>query len=354
MAQTSAANQLERVTSPPLVVLASSRDSRWELCVDQIDPVRGDIRQRYEDAALDALAASIRTWGQLQPIIVRRVGGRYQVICGERRWRAMQRAGLPRVWAIEQSASDVQALALRLAENLHHLTLSHAEKVAALDQLSELVGSAGLRETARQLGMDPSWLSRQLAIRKDPILFAALERGQIGFGQAAELRRAPVDQLPALLERVVSSESRISTGTIRSWVLQARQARKQPADHATSRVDVRAPGSGFAAILQKIRVLGAPSTAHERLALEQIACIARELLSTEIPDSCQTYTTVSGKTSRAEVWCLLCGELAGLRDARGVLEVTSTAGVQRRRGQAICGRCGGALTIGALDVKYHY
>lgn len=358
MAHNNLADQIDRGPSRSLVVLATPSDPRWELRVDQIEPVHAHAARRYEESALDALATSIREWGQLQPILVRRVGSRYQVVCGERRWRAIQRAGLPSVWAVEHSATELQAIALRLAENLHHVSLSHAEKVAALDQLGELVGSGGLRETARQLGMDPSWLSRQLGIRRDPILFPALERGQIGFAQAAELRRASRDELPALLDRVLTSDSHVSTSTIRGWVAETRLERERPRERAANLGNctsdcVADPDplalptrrSSFATLLEQVRALTGPSTKDERRALEEIASIAGRLLAAP---------RQQGKTARREVSCLMCGELAGLRDEGGVLNVTSRAGVQRQRGGVSCGRCGGALTTGVLEVHYRY
>jgi ParB family transcriptional regulator, chromosome partitioning protein len=69
---------------------------------------------------------------------VRRVGDRYELIAGERRWRAVERAGLETIWAVERDATDVESFKLALVENLHREELSHAETVAALDQLAEL------------------------------------------------------------------------------------------------------------------------------------------------------------------------------------------------------------------------
>jgi ParB/RepB/Spo0J family partition protein len=357
MPQNRLVNHITRRELPPLVVLATPSPPRWELRVDQIEPLDGRGARRYEESALDALATSIRAWGQLQPILVRRVGSTYQVVCGERRWRAIQRAGLPTVWAVEHSATDLQSIALRLAENLHHISLSHAEKIAALDQLGELVGNGGLRETARQLGIDPSWLSRQLGIRCDPILFPVLERGLIGFGQAAELRRAAPETLPALLERVLTSESRVSTGTIRRWVRETRRRQVDPPQPVTAESTHGAGAaatddSGFAALLAQVRALKEPSTADECEALEQIVSTARRLLAGAKHEVSPQASAPVTRMARTEVSCLMCGELAGLRDESGVLELISKVGVRQVRDQVRCGRCGGVLTTGALDVRY--
>jgi ParB family transcriptional regulator, chromosome partitioning protein len=163
--------------------------------VDQIDPNPRNPRRVFNEDALNELAESIKQWNQLQPIVVRRVDDRYELICGERRWRAHQRAGLPTIWAVEREASDADAYALALVENIQRVDLSHAEKVAALDQLGELAQGGGLRRTARSLHMSPAWLSVQLSLRKDPVIYPALETGRVSFGQAAALLRAP--RLPA-------------------------------------------------------------------------------------------------------------------------------------------------------------
>jgi cellulose biosynthesis protein BcsQ len=105
--------------------------------VDQIDPNPRNPRRLFDEEALNELAESIKQWKQLQPIVVRRVGERFELICGERRWRAHRRAGIDAIWAVERDASDADAYALALVENIQRVDLSHAEKVAALDQLGE-------------------------------------------------------------------------------------------------------------------------------------------------------------------------------------------------------------------------
>jgi ParB family chromosome partitioning protein len=329
-------------------------------CVEPTDP--GDAR-RFSEAALEALAASIRRFGQLQPVVVRRVDDRYRIVCGERRWRAVKLAGLANVWIEECSATEVEALAMRLADNLHHMTLNHAERVAALDQLAELVGVQGLRGTARHLGMDPSWLSRQLGIRGDPVIFPALEAGLLGFGQAAELRRAPVPARKVLLQRILASDGQVSTAQIRSWVAELKSATASSrsafaaasnaalvdSDH-TRRVDA------LNTLVTELRALGAPSTTQERAALQEIAAITRQLLAgpTRRANMLNPNADAQDKVYRTEIKCLMCGEVAGIRDESGVLYASSPTAIIKRRGQAACGRCAGSLTKGELQVAYRY
>src|SRR4051794_38125724 len=80
------------------------------LRLDEIRPDPRTPRRTFDEDALDQLADSIKCWGQLQPVVVRRMGDFYQLICGERRWRAHQRCGLDCIWAIERDATDQGAL----------------------------------------------------------------------------------------------------------------------------------------------------------------------------------------------------------------------------------------------------
>ncbi|MBV9355902.1 MAG: ParB N-terminal domain-containing protein [Chloroflexi bacterium] len=119
------------------------------------------------------------------------MGRTWQLIAGERRWRAAGGAGIPSVAAVVWEASDQQAFRLAFVENLHRVGLSHEEMVDALDELADMAHTAGLRRTATELSMDPGWLSKQLSMRRDPVIFPALGDGRLTFTQANELLGAP-------------------------------------------------------------------------------------------------------------------------------------------------------------------
>src|SRR5262245_27728645 len=89
-----------------------------EIGVDQVAPNPNQPRKTFEPSSLDELAASIRVSGVIQPIVVRRTGPGYQLIAGERRWRAARQAGLGRIPAIVREASDAESIELALVENL--------------------------------------------------------------------------------------------------------------------------------------------------------------------------------------------------------------------------------------------
>ena len=105
--------------------------------IDLLDPSPYQPRTRFEETALEELAQSVRSTGIIQPMIARRVGARYQLIAGERRWRAAQRAGLLRVPVVLRDVGDEEALELSLVENLQREDLNPVEQARAFQRLME-------------------------------------------------------------------------------------------------------------------------------------------------------------------------------------------------------------------------
>jgi ParB family chromosome partitioning protein len=309
-------------------------------------------RRIFDEDALDQLADSIKCWGQLQPIVVRRTGeAGYQLICGERRWRAHLRAGLETIWAVERDATDHGALALALVENLHRVDLSHAEKVAGLDQLAELAHAQGLRKTAQQLRMDPGWLSRQLSVHRDPIIFPALEAGRIGFGQAAELCRAPQTYREELIERIKAAPGPVSIATLRGWVEQARgnELKEPAAARGKSHPKTgSAEQAALAELVERLEAIGAPRSAEGRAALRRLLLRGHRLLAESV-----ALKAAAPKRSLVELACLMCGERVGTV-VDGHAYPTKPGSIARRGRNLLCGRCGGALASDARIDQYVY
>ncbi|MDQ3810867.1 MAG: ParB/RepB/Spo0J family partition protein, partial [Chloroflexota bacterium] len=259
---------------------AGKADRSFLVAVGRLRPNPRRVRSRFDEQALNQLADSLRNWGQLQPVVVRRIddSGEYELVCGERRWLAHQRAGLDMLWAVEWDATDQEALVLGLVENVQRVNLSHAEKVAALDQLAELSNAHGLRRTARQLRVHPSWLSRQLAVRRDPQIFGAFEAGQIGVGQATELLRAPTHMREFLLHRVTRSTEHVSMTTVRAWVDEVRA--KEPKERrARLRGGGQSSARTYRAVLHDLQQLTAPKTADEAAAMLELLAAVQELVA---------------------------------------------------------------------------
>jgi ParB family transcriptional regulator, chromosome partitioning protein len=258
------------------------------LKVDDIRPNPRNPRKVLDQSALNALADSIKQHGQLQPIVVRRIGDDYELIAGERRWRACKRAQLERVWAVERHVrDDFEAAALAFIENAQRVDLSREEKVAALDDLAELVGSLGLRKLASEIKVAPSWLSEQLKVRRDPDVFPALEQGQISVAQAAALSRAPAHARRSLLDRAIREhpEYRI----VRQWVDDVRQAERKSraqiaeglAKGTNGRDSVEASASAtsqYITALNALHCAGQPESLDDRRILQAIVDHCQQLL----------------------------------------------------------------------------
>lgn len=112
-----------------------------ELPVAQLQAGAHQPRRNFDAAALDSLADSIRAQGVVQPIVVRPVaGGRYEIVAGERRWRAAQKAGLKNIPAVVRSMEDRAAMAVALVENIQRADLNPLEEATALKRLIDEVG----------------------------------------------------------------------------------------------------------------------------------------------------------------------------------------------------------------------
>src|SRR5215831_953200 len=108
-----------------------------EIDIDLIEPSPYQPRTKFHEQALDELARSIKASGIIQPLVVRPVGSRFQLIAGERRWRAAQRAGLSRVAAIVRQVSDELALEMTLVENIQREDLNAMEAARAFNRLMD-------------------------------------------------------------------------------------------------------------------------------------------------------------------------------------------------------------------------
>jgi ParB family chromosome partitioning protein len=139
-----------------------------EIPVESITPNPRQPRQVFDEDALDELSASIRAVGLLQPVVVRQVvPGRYEIVMGERRWRACQIAGLPEIPAIVRETSDDDLLRNALIENLHREQLNPLEEAAAYQQLLEDF-SATHEELARKIGRSRPHISNTIRLLNLP------------------------------------------------------------------------------------------------------------------------------------------------------------------------------------------
>ncbi|PZS40636.1 MAG: chromosome partitioning protein ParB [Pseudonocardiales bacterium] len=135
-----------------------------ELPIGSVTPNRRQPRQVFDEDALDELVASIQEVGLLQPVVVREVGpDRFELVMGERRWRASQRAGLTEIPAIVRDTTDDDLLRDALMENLHREQLNPLEEAAAYQQLLDDFGATH-EELARRIGRSRPHISNTLRL----------------------------------------------------------------------------------------------------------------------------------------------------------------------------------------------
>jgi len=135
--------------------------------IEEIRPHRGQPRKTFSPDKLEELAASIREKGIIQPLVVRRKTDHYELIAGERRWRAAQKAGLREVPVVIQDVSDDTALEMALIENIQREDLNAVEEAEAYHALQERF-SLSQEELAKRVGKDRSTVANALRLLRLP------------------------------------------------------------------------------------------------------------------------------------------------------------------------------------------
>jgi ParB family chromosome partitioning protein len=177
-----------------------------ELPVDQISPNRVQPRQVFDEESMAELVHSIREIGVLQPIVVRRHGPEdYELVMGERRWRASQEAGLSTIPAIVRETDDSDMLRDALLENLHRAQLNPLEEAAAYGQLLEDFGCTH-EDLAQRIGRSRPQISNTLRLlRLSPAVQRRVAAGVLSAGHARALLSVDDGDLQdRLAQRVVS------------------------------------------------------------------------------------------------------------------------------------------------------
>jgi ParB family chromosome partitioning protein len=209
-------------------------DVLQEVEIDLLEPNPDQPRTVFRDAKLDELAASIAANGIVQPLLVRRMGDRYQIIAGERRWRAAQRAGLATVPVVIRDIPDERVLELSLIENIQREELNPIEEAHAYRRLIDGLGVTQ-EEVARRVGRERSSVTNYLRLLKLPEEIQQwVEEDRLSMGHArALLSLETAEEQRALAVKV--SEQGFSVRETERFVkkvheLAARRAGRQPRD----------------------------------------------------------------------------------------------------------------------------
>lgn len=250
----------QRTTMERMVSRSEQSGPPQFLAVTDLSPNDKQPRRYFDDAELDALTESIRVKGVLQPLLVRKLeDGRHQIVAGERRWRAAQRAGLESVPVFIRHLSDEEAQEAALIENLERSDLNRFDEVSAKLELVALalgISSDETPQALRAIHADPdqrledfqnvtelltrignreslsSLVNNGLPVLNlSEILLSALRSGRIEYTKALVLNRAPAEQQEQLLQQAV--QERWSIKDVRTQV----QAVQKSPEKTRSRID---------------------------------------------------------------------------------------------------------------------
>lgn len=170
----------EPLSQPP-------RPGPVEVDLDLLDPNPKQPRMGFDDARLDELAASIKLNGVIQPIVVRRVGPRFEIVAGERRWRAAQRAGLLKIPVIIRDVPDEKLLEVALIENVQRENLNPVDEAQAYRRLTEELRLTQ-EQVATAVGKDRASVANYLRLLKLPdSVQAMVASGTLSMGHARAL-----------------------------------------------------------------------------------------------------------------------------------------------------------------------
>ncbi|MBX3024778.1 ParB/RepB/Spo0J family partition protein [bacterium] len=201
-------------------------ESERTAAISSIVPNPYQPREIFDEVAIEELAASIREKGLLQPLLVRPAGNGYQLIAGERRLRAAQRAGLERVPISLRDADDIEALELALIENLQRENLNPVEEARAYKRLGDEF-DLSQEQIAARVGKTRSAVTNSIRLLQlPPSVLAQLESGELSAGHGRSLLALESTSAQAALAREAASRKL----SVRDTERLVRERRRAPED----------------------------------------------------------------------------------------------------------------------------
>ena len=226
----------------PTDITGDRSSALLEIPVSAIEPNEHQPRQVFDEDALAALTASIREVGVLQPVLVREKGeDRYELIAGERRWRAAKRAGLQSVPAIVRTVSDLGRVEHALIENLHRQDLNPLEEAAAYQQLIEDFGLTHEQLSSR-VGKSRAAISNTLRLfQLPPTVQKLVSDGQLSAGHARALLGTPDRAFQEALARRAVAEQ-LSVRAVEDAVKERNELGGADVERTARQAKLRPPG----------------------------------------------------------------------------------------------------------------
>jgi ParB family chromosome partitioning protein len=194
------------ISEPPLPISAPAEAAAAQkIPSDLIDPNPVQPRRVFQQETLKQLANSIRQHGIIQPLVLRRHGARYQLVAGERRWRAARIAGLLEVPAVVQDISDERLLEITLIENIQREDLNPIELAHAFDRMARDL-HLGHEEIGERTGKERSTISNSIRLLQlPPDIQQLVAERRLSAGHARCLLALPTEEMQrALAEKVVA------------------------------------------------------------------------------------------------------------------------------------------------------
>ena len=176
---------------PDLLEEISEKPTYMTCAIEELIPTKFQSRKIFEPEELKSLVASIRESGIIQPIVVRKIDKGFEIIAGERRWRAAQQAGLKKVPVVIREAQDIEVAEISLIENIQRADLSPIEEAEAYEALSDKF-SLSQEAIAARVGKDRSTIANAIRLLKLPDeIRKALAKNTISAGHARALLSLP-------------------------------------------------------------------------------------------------------------------------------------------------------------------
>ena len=213
----------------------SSNEEVREIPLELLDPNPYQTRTHMDEVALEELAASIRASGVLQPIVVRYIdSGRYQLIAGQRRWAASQRAGRATIPALVRQVSNEQAMEMTIIENLQREDLNPMEQARAFERLANEFGLTQ-EQMAERTGKDRASISNFLRLLRLPEYVQSLiSSGQLSAGHGKALMMLPSEALIVKMAERIYKEAlsvRQAEEMVHQWIAPAGPRPPKPERH---------------------------------------------------------------------------------------------------------------------------